>query len=254
MTLIRKNKRLGQHFLNSPQILQFEAEAAGIEGKTVIEIGGGDGRLTEALLARNPKKLTVFEKDGRWAEFLRQRFGDRIELMEGDFLDSERDAEIYVGNIPYYISSPILFSIAKKDFQRALLMVQAEFAERMVAKPKTPEYGRLSVTSQLLFKIKLMKKVKKGAFSPPPEVDSAIVLLEKKSSSIDPWVEKIILALFQHKNQLISKALKHAGMAPNPGLPKKRAREMAPEEIVGLAERLRPSGAPQGRNSHPLPR
>lgn len=240
MSPIRKSKRLGQHFLNSPQILEFEAEAAGVGGKTVIEIGGGDGRLTEKILAKNPKRLIVVEKDRRWADFLKEKFGERVEVLNQDFLKTEEKAEIFIGNIPYYISSPILFSIAKKDFQRALLMVQEEFAERMVAKPRTSEYGRLSVTSQLLFRIKLLRKVKKGAFSPPPEVDSAIVLLEKKSSSIDPWLEKIILALFQHKNQMVSKALKHAGIAAKAGIPRKRAREMGPEEIIKLAEALRP--------------
>ena len=240
MSLIRKSKRLGQHFLNSPQILEFEAEAAGVEGKTVIEIGGGDGRLTEKILAKNPKRIIVFEKDKRWADFLKEKFGEKVEVLSQDFLETKENAEIFIGNIPYYISSPILFSIAKKDFQRALLMVQEEFAERMVAKPRTSEYGRLSVTSQLLFKIKLLRKVKKGAFSPPPEVDSAIILLEKKSSSIDPWVEKIIRALFQHKNQMVSKALKHAGIAAKAEVPRKRAREMGPEEIIEFAEALRP--------------
>jgi ribosomal RNA small subunit methyltransferase A len=240
MSQIRKSKRLGQHFLNAPQILEFEAEAAGVEGKTVVEIGGGDGRLTEKILAKCPKKLIVVEKDRRWADFLRERFGEKAEIVNGDFLESNQEAEIFIGNIPYYISSPILFSIAKKDFERALLMVQEEFAERMVAKPGTREYGRLSVTSQLLFRIRLLKKVKKGAFSPPPEVDSAIVLLEKKSSQIDPWVEKIILALFQHKNQLVSKALKHSGIIQSKELPKKRARELSPEEVVELAESIRP--------------
>jgi len=240
MPQIRKSKRLGQHFLNAPQILEFEAEAAGVEGKTVIEIGGGDGRLTEKILAKNPKKLIVVEKDRRWADFLKEKFGEKVEIANEDFLENEQKAEIFIGNIPYYISSPILFSIAKKDFERALLMVQEEFAERMVAKPRTKEYGRLSVTSQLLFKIKLLKKVKRGAFIPPPEVDSAIVLLEKKSSQIDPWVEKVILALFQHKNQLVSKALKHSKIAQKIGLPKRRAREMGPEEVVELAESIRP--------------
>lgn len=240
MSPIRKSKRLGQHFLNSPQILEFEAEAAGVEGKTVIEIGGGDGRLTEKILAKKPKKLIVVEKDRRWADFLKEKFGERVEVLNQDFLKTEENAEIFIGNIPYYISSLILFSIAKKEFQRALLMVQEEFAERMVAKPRTSEYGRLSVSSQLLFKIKLLRKVKKGAFSPPPEVDSAIILLEKKSSSIDPWLEKIILALFQHKNQMVSKALKHAGIAAKAEVPRKRAREMGPEEIIELAETLRP--------------
>lgn len=237
---ISRKKSLGQHFLASPAILEFEAEAAGVEGKTVLEIGGGDGRLTERLLARKPKKLTVVEKDPRWARFLREKFGKTIELIEGDFLEVESDADVFIGNIPYYISSPILFHIAKRKFGRTLLMVQKEFAERMAAKPRTADYGRLSVTSQLLFDVKILKKVKRGSFSPPPEVDSAIVLLTKKPFKIDPWLEKVILALFQHKNQMVSKALKHAGIITNKPLPKKRAREMPPGEIVELAESLRP--------------
>ncbi|MDD2655093.1 MAG: 16S rRNA (adenine(1518)-N(6)/adenine(1519)-N(6))-dimethyltransferase RsmA [Syntrophales bacterium] len=242
MPAIRKSKRLGQHFLNSPHLLEFEADAAKIEGKDVIEIGGGDGRLTEKLLEKNPKRLTVIEKDSRWAHFLRERFGNKINLIEGDFLESGEDADVIVGNIPYYISSPIIFSIAKKKCKRSLLMVQLEFAERMVAKPKSSKYGRLSVTSQLLFHVKLLKKVSKGAFSPPPEVDSAIMLLEKKADSIDPWVEKIIMALFQHKNQMLSKALSHAGIIAK-NLPRKRARELSPEEIVDIAESIRPAAS-----------
>lgn len=241
---MRKNKRLGQHFLNSPHILEFEAKAAGISGKSALEIGGGDGRLTERLLSKNPKSLTVIEKDPRWAGVLRERFGTRIRLVEGDFLDSGEDADVIVGNIPYYISSPIIFSIAKKRASRALLMVQLEFAERMAAKPNSPEYGRLSVTSQLLFNVRLLKKVGKGAFSPPPEVDSAIILLEKKADSIDPWAEKVILALFQHKNQMASKALSHSGIKSE-GLPRKRAREMGIGEILRLAESIRPLNSPR---------
>ena len=138
------------------------------------------------------------------------------------------------------ISSPILFHIARRNFERAILMVQKEFAERMAAKPRTADYGRLSVTSQLLFNVKILKKVKRGSFSPPPEVDSAIVLLTKKPFKIDPWLEKVILALFQHKNQMAAKALKHAGISTGRPIPKKRAREMPPGEIVKLAESLRP--------------
>ncbi len=240
MAGIPKKKSLGQHFLASPAILEFEAEAAEVEGKTVLEIGGGDGRLTEKILAKKPKKLTVVEKDPRWAQFLREKFGKRIGLVEADFLETRRDADIIIGNIPYYISSPILFHIAQRKFRRALIMVQLEFAERMAAKPRTSDYGRLSVASQLLFNIKILRKVKRGSFTPPPEVDSAIVLLTKKPFTIGPWLEKVILALFQHKNQMVSKALKHAGIPAEKPLPRKRAREMAPKEIVELAESLRP--------------
>ena len=238
-------KRLGQHFLHSESVLDFEAELAVVGGMRVLEIGGGDGRLTEKLLERGPKELIVVEKDPHWAEELRRKFGKTVKVVEGDFLEEEfGGVDVIVGNIPYYISSPILFKIAKMEFKRAILLVQLEFAKRMVAKPRTSEYGRLSVTTQLLFRPTYVKKVKRGSFVPPPKVDSAIVLLRKtEGAALNEWVGKVIRVLFQHKNQYISNALKHGRIEFEGELPKKRAREMGPGEIVELAERLRPSRA-----------
>ena len=240
---MKLKKKLGQHFLNSEAVLNFEADLAVVKGAKVLEIGGGDGRLTAKLLERGPKKLIVVEKDPYWAEELRMRFGEDVEVIEGDFLEQELYGfDVIIGNIPYYISSPIVFKIAKMEFKRAILLVQLEFAKRMVATPKTSEYGRLSVTTQLLFRPTYVKRVKRGSFSPPPKVDSAIVLLRKREGAeLDEWAEKVIRVLFQHKNKRISNALKDGGIKFEGELPKKRAREMSPEEIVGLAEKLRPS-------------
>lgn len=232
-------KHLGQHFLNSPHLLEYEATLATPKGRSVLEIGPGDGRLTKFLLAQKPATLTVVEKDSRWAEHIRQTLPE-VKVIEGDFLEQEGlKAEVIVGNIPYYISSPILFKMAEMEFRHAVLMVQLEFAKRMVAEPKTSDYGRLSVTSQLYFDIKLLKKVSKGAFTPPPEVDSAILLIKKKPFKMEKELDKFIQIIFQHKNQNIRKALRHGGITvpEELELPQKRARELSKEEILEIYEK-----------------
>ncbi len=231
-------KHLGQHFLSSPPLLEYEATLANPKGRKTLEIGPGDGRLTKFLIAQKPSSLTVVEKDSRWADHIRQTLPE-VKVIEGDFLEQENlHAEVIVGNIPYYISSPILFKMAEMEFRHAVLMVQLEFAKRMVAGPKTSEYGRLSVTSQLYFDIKLLKKVGRGAFTPPPEVDSAIILLKKKPFKMEKGLDKLIRIIFQHKNQNIRKALKHGGVdfPKELELPQKRAREMSKEDILLLYE------------------
>ncbi|MEM4272092.1 MAG: 16S rRNA (adenine(1518)-N(6)/adenine(1519)-N(6))-dimethyltransferase RsmA [Candidatus Bilamarchaeaceae archaeon] len=229
-------KRLGQHFLNSPALLEYEAVLANPRGRATLEIGPGDGRLTKFLLAQKPSSLTVVEKDPRWADHIRHAF-PQVKVIEGDFLEREGlRAEVIAGNLPYYASSQILFKLAEMDFRHAVLMVQLEFAKRMSAKPGTSTYGRLSVTSQLHFDIKLVKKVGRGAFIPPPDVDSAIVLLRKKPFRMEKPLEKFIRILFQHKNQNIRNALRHGGIEIPPALalPQKRARQLSKEEILNL--------------------
>jgi 16S rRNA A1518/A1519 N6-dimethyltransferase RsmA/KsgA/DIM1 with predicted DNA glycosylase/AP lyase activity len=111
----------------------------------------------------------------------------------------------------------------------------------MVAEPRTGNYGRLSVTSQLHFQIKLLKRVKKGSFSPPPKVDSAIILLKRKDFKMEKKLEEFIRTIFQHKNQNIRKALKHEGIGLEEELPKKRARELSKEEILEIYESIKAS-------------
>lgn len=237
---MKKKKSLGQHFLQDTSLLEFEATLANPKGRKVLEIGPGDGRLTEKLLQKSPSSLTVVEKDPEWAFHLQKKFGEGVKVVEGDFLEEGFSRfDVVVGNIPYYVTSPILYRLAEMDFRHAVLMVQLEVARKMIAQPKESDYGRLSVVSQLFFNTRIVKRVKKGAFSPPPKVDSAIVLLVRRPFSPEASFFRFLSIIFQHKNQMVKKALEHEGIQAEVPIPRKRARELGPGEIAELHEKLR---------------
>jgi 16S rRNA (adenine1518-N6/adenine1519-N6)-dimethyltransferase len=208
-------KSLGQHFLKDKNILAKEARLLAVRGKAVLEIGPGDGRLTEQLLLAGAKKVIAVEKDTRLVGALKERFaGCPVEILNADFLEinpQEFNIEKIAGNIPYYISSQIVFRLKEFDFEDAVIMVQDEFAKKMVAAPKSPGYGRLSVTSQLSYELKYAQKVPRHLFMPPPRVDSAIILLKKSPNRMGTREEDIIRALFSHKNKTVRNALLDAG-------------------------------------------
>ena len=201
--------KLGQNFLLDPSILEFEAEAADVSKKSVLEIGAGDGRLTHKLLSAGAGHITAVEIDPKFAKLLRMKFHTRVKVVEADFLlfdESVRFNRI-VGNIPYYITSPILFKLAKMNFGKAILCIQKEVAARMIAEPGTSQYGRLSVSCQLLFKTEILAVVTKEAFSPKPKVDSCIISLEKTGFAFDSKTEEIIGAFFSHKKKNLQNAV-----------------------------------------------
>ncbi|MFH2106724.1 MAG: 16S rRNA (adenine(1518)-N(6)/adenine(1519)-N(6))-dimethyltransferase RsmA [Candidatus Micrarchaeota archaeon] len=201
-------KSLGQNFLQDHNILRKEVSLADVAGKIVLEIGPGDGRLTEKILDKKPKKLIVVEKDTQFIELLIETFPD-VEVVEADFLEYEMPkVDVVFGNIPYYISSPIIFKLKDYQFDKAVLMVQKEFAEKMVAKPNESNYGRLSVTSQIFFKVKLIQTVPAHLFVPKPKVDSAIIVLEPTGVKLTEDQENLIRILFSQKNKTVRAALK----------------------------------------------
>ncbi|MBD3389889.1 ribosomal RNA small subunit methyltransferase A [Candidatus Micrarchaeota archaeon] len=237
---MKQKKSMGQHFLQDNSLLEFEATLANPKGRKVLEIGPGDGRLTEKLLQNSPSSLTVIEKDSEWAAHLQKRFGEEINVVSGDFLEEDFPSfDVVVGNIPYYITSPILYRLAEMDFRHAVLMVQLEVARKMVARPRSSEYGRLSVVAQLFFNTQIVKRVKKGAFSPSPKVDSAIVLMVRKPFNPEKSFLHFLRIIFQHKNQMVKKALEHEGVHVEVPLPRKRARELSPGEIAEMHEKFR---------------
>ncbi len=219
-----RNKALGQCFLEDKNILTIEAKLSNVEGKNVLEIGPGDGRLTSALLAQNPTKIIAVEMDHRYVSLMRERFIDepRVTVIESDILEleiekvnpkpegagkDERRIDVVIGNIPYYISSDIIFTIKDWPIERAILMVQKEFARKMVAKPGDDNYGRLSVTSQLAFDVKFERLVPRHLFRPKPRVDSAIIRLKPTGFHMDAMQENVIRSIFQHRNKTIRNAL-----------------------------------------------
>ena len=245
-----------QHFLKDAELLRYEAEKLRVKGEKVLEIGAGDGRLSAQVLRQEPARLTLVELDPRFADSLRKRFAQepRVEVREGDFLelDDQWRTPLIIGNIPYQITSPIMVKLCEWMPKRALLCVQKEVAQRVCAKAGTERYGRLSVMVQAHFKAEFLGEVNRSAFEPPPNVDSAFLLLsaKKNAKSLPPHFEIITAALFSHRLQTISGALVHERRRW--GWSKEEARERAlklkidarkvmhyeVEELVEMARRL----------------
>src|SRR4051812_11084335 len=175
----RPRRRFGQHFLHDPRVLARIVDAvAPSPGDFLVEIGPGEGALTTPLLHR-AGKLDVIEIDRDLAARLREMQG--VTVHEGDALEfdfARLPAGVrLVGNLPYNISTPLLFHVARYAARVRDLhfMLQLEVVERMVAKPPTAEYGRLWVALQARFGREKLLNVSRGAFRPPPKVESAVV-------------------------------------------------------------------------------
>lgn len=181
----RPRKRFGQHFLTDRRSLERIAEALEPQpDDTVVEIGPGRGALT-SLLADRCRRLIAIEIDRDLVRILQAQFRDRpgVEIVEGDALESDWSAlagrsYLLAGNLPYYITTPLIFRILETPMpQRAVLLVQREVAERLVAAPGSGDYGALTVNVQVTATVRMVGRVNAGAFQPKPKVDSAIVLL-----------------------------------------------------------------------------
>lgn len=229
--------KLGQNFLADESVLEFEAESAQVRGKSVLEIGAGDGRLTAKLLAEGAGHVIAIEIDPKLARSLRMRFHKRVKVIEGDFLDYEPQARFnaVVGNIPYCITSPILFKLSKMDFEKAVLCLQKEVALRMAAQPGSANYGRLSVFSQLCFAVEVLALVPKEAFSPKPKVDSCIISLVPTGMAMDEEEERVLGAIFAHRKKSLRNAVIDARMELFGSNDKKAAADAA--QKVKYAER-----------------
>jgi len=191
--------------------LNREVDYAGPDGKRVLEIGAGDGRLTR-LLADRALHVVAVEKDARMLGFLLPllKIYKNLEIIHSDFLDidlANRRFDIVISNVPYSVSSPILFKLASMRFERAVLCFQKEFAERMLSEPGEKKRSRLSVMSQLHFNIKKLESVPRAAFTPKPKVDSTIVELVRRQFTATPAQSEFINRLFQHKGRTVRKAI-----------------------------------------------
>ncbi|MFA6554430.1 MAG: 16S rRNA (adenine(1518)-N(6)/adenine(1519)-N(6))-dimethyltransferase RsmA [Candidatus Paceibacterota bacterium] len=187
-------KSLGQHFLNSKHVLEQIIESANIKkGELVLEIGPGTGILTEALLNTGAKVITV-EKDDRAIELLRSKFQtsitkQQLTLIHGDVLEDSsncipNEPYLIVANIPYYITGAILEKFLENDRKpnRMILLVQKEVADRITT--KDDKESILSISVKAFGTPKIVAKVPRGAFTPPPNVDSAILAIENISDKL----------------------------------------------------------------------
>jgi 16S rRNA (adenine1518-N6/adenine1519-N6)-dimethyltransferase len=206
----------------------------------VIEIGPGRGALTRHLAPRC-ERLIAIERDPELANLVRAALPS-AELIESDVLQvdfSQWPDAVIAGNLPYYITSPILDKVLHSTFKRAVFLVQKEVALRLIAKPDSRDYGYLSVRTQLLADVKVLFKVAPGSFSPPPKVDSAVICLTPVKPSVDPEAFlRFASACFAHKRKTLRNNL--AGLYQNAAFPEEsmRAEQLSIPALVSLYTRL----------------
>ena len=217
--MIKAKKSLGQNFLIDKDILRRIVNLVNIKNKTILEIGPGTGNLTSYLLNNNPKKIYVVEKDNTLAGHLKEKYQNKIKVINEDILKIDEtllsDENLIVfGNLPYNISTEILnkWIVNIKNhfwFECLILMFQKEVANRIIAEFNTSEYGRLSILTNWKLKVKKICDIKPESFYPIPKVNSSLLFFtpKKKFFNIkDPKnLEKITRIFFNHRRKMLKK-------------------------------------------------
>jgi 16S rRNA (adenine1518-N6/adenine1519-N6)-dimethyltransferase len=256
-------KSLGQNFLFDLNLTRRIARAAGpLENTTIYEVGPGPGGLTRALLAEGAAKIIAVERDERCIPVLEEiahAYPGRLEIVLADALALDEHA-LFKGepvriaaNLPYNVGTALLVKWLTQDtwppfWQSLTLMFQREVAERIVAKPDTDAYGRLSVIAQWRTRGKILFDVSPRAFTPPPKITSAIVRLEPLAEPVAPCelrdLEKVTEAAFGQRRKMLRQSLKQiepdtetllraAGIDPT-----RRAETLSTSEFAALARQL----------------
>jgi 16S rRNA (adenine1518-N6/adenine1519-N6)-dimethyltransferase len=210
-------RRLGQHFLTRQDVLEkLAAAACGEHTHRVIEIGPGKGALTRRLLLRTDE-LHAIELDDRLFAYVNQQFGadSRFHAHHGDVLAtdlSQWGEAVVAGNLPYYITSPIIekFVLLDSRFPSAMFLMQREVADRIAAAPGSRDYGFLSVQTQLFCAVEHVCDVPPSAFSPPPKVDSSAIKLIRRANPPDNVhaLLKFVGRCFAHKRKTLRNNLR----------------------------------------------
>src|SRR5437763_2242897 len=257
-------KSLGQNFILDLNVTRRIARAAANDESgpfgdaTIIEIGPGPGGLTRALLETDARRIVAIERDRRALAALQELaavYPGRLKLVEGDalaldpaaFTDAPRKI---VANLPYNIATALLLRWLDNmgAYESLTLMFQREVAERLVATPRSPAYGRLSVIVQWLAEPKILFDLPPRAFVPPPKVTSSVVSLLPRAEPLAPAskaaLERVTAAAFGQRRKMLRASLRTLGIAPEPLLeaagvtPTARAEELSVAEFCALAGAL----------------
>ena len=258
-------KAFGQNFLSDPFVLGEITEKAGVnENSVVLEIGCGAGALTKELAAR-AKKVVGFEIDERLKPVLKDALSgfDNTEVVFGDVMkrklaDIEKklgESYVLVANLPYYITTPIIMNFLEngENVSSMTVMVQKEVAERLAAKPRTSDYGAITVGINLRGEAKIVMQVPREKFTPVPNVDSAVVRIDidknKFAKADKSAVRELVRKAFTSRRKTLvnnissgygtskesaAKLLEKCGISPTA-----RAEELSAEQFVLLSEAIK---------------
>ena len=224
---LRADKKLGQNFLIDESVVRRIVEAAELTPEdTVLEVGPGIGTLTQGL-AESGASVVAVELDKRLLPVLDVTLEgyDNVRIVNGDILQVDIMEQVQkpdfkcCANLPYYITTPIIFAILEKrlPMERLVVMVQKEVAERMAAKPGSKDYGALSVAIQYFTEPEIAFIVPPSSFIPAPSVDSAVIVCKRRST---PPVEvcdenlffRVVKAAFSLRRKMLSNSLKNMGI------------------------------------------
>lgn len=221
---MRVRKRFGQHFLEPAWVRKLLDALDARPDDTFLEIGPGRGAVTLPLASR-VRRLVVVEIDRDLAADLERRVPENVTVVTADFLETDlrslapagaRPFRV-VGNLPYYISTPILFRLIEaaeggRFLSDATLMLQREVADRLAARPGDPDYGVLSIMVQVQADVRRVLELPPGAFRPPPKVSSAVVRIEfgprRPALGNLPLFEEMVRAMFGQRRKTLANALK----------------------------------------------
>lgn len=243
------SKKLGQNFLIDHNVAEREVAYAQItKDDVVLEIGPGKGILTNKL-AKKAKKVIAIEIDKQLVETLKKVLPQNVELIHADALKIDfitlPTFNKIVSNLPFQISSPITFKFLDYNFEIAVLIYQKEFADRMIAKPGSKDYSRLSVGAYYRAHCKLLETIPKTLFQPQPKVDSCMIRLIPRASppfSVvnEPFFFDLVNKLFNHRRKKIRTILSKTYDKLNKDIPylNKRVEELTPEQIGELSNIL----------------
>ena len=237
-------KSKGQNFLTDERVAQRHVDYANIEkGDRVLEVGPGLGILTNILVERSDD-VTCIELDEILADYIEETYGDRITLIRGDAMKVDfPEFDRFVSNLPYSISTPVIFKLLEHKFKKAVVMVQKEFAERMVADVGLPDYSRLTVNMFYRADCRILETVPASRFKPRPKVDSALVEIVPRPAPFKVLDErtffKVTEVAFNHRRKKIGTSLRSAGMIPKDAdisFLDDRIETLTPEEIGQLSD------------------
>ncbi|MCL6003632.1 MAG: 16S rRNA (adenine(1518)-N(6)/adenine(1519)-N(6))-dimethyltransferase RsmA [Thermoplasmatales archaeon] len=215
---MRGNKKAGINFLNDPKVAERIASSVEFNDRDVLEVGAGLGQLTRFI--KNFRTLTLIERETSFAERLKVSFPE-AKVINADALEFDwPEFQVFVSNMPYSISSPLLEKLWNSNFIEGVVTIQKEVAERITAVPRSKDYSRLSIMMQMKFNVVRKFDIPPSKFTPAPKVYSTVLKLEKRDVEIPKGFDDFLKLIFSQRRKKLRNVV-------NPS----RFSEMRPEEL-----------------------